>query len=57
MEKTVKVVMFIEIRINLFFILFIINCSICFYSIYFFINIYLFHNIQGSKLNIKKNSL
>lgn len=57
MVKNVKAVIFIELRIILFFISLIINCSICFYSIYLFINNFLFHNVQGSKLNIKKNSL
>lgn len=57
MVKNVKVVIPIEIRIELFFIFFIIHTFICFYSFYIFINTYLFHNIQGSKLNIKKNSL
>ena len=47
----------IELRVNLFFIFLIIYFSICFYSIYLFINVFIFHNIQGSKLNIKKNSL
>ena len=57
MLKIVKGGDVIELRINLFFIFFIIYFSICFYSIYFFVNSFVFHNIQGSKLNIKKNSL
>ena len=57
MVKNVKVVVFIELKIVLFFLLFIIHFSVCFYSVYIFINNFLFHNIQGSKLDIKKNSL
>lgn len=57
MVKNVKVVILIEFRVELFFIFFIIHTFICFYSFYIFVNTYLFHNIQGSKLNIKKNSL
>jgi len=39
--------------LDLFFITFIINLFITFYSIYLFFDIKLFHNKQGSKLNIK----
>lgn len=49
--------MLIDSLIILFFISFIINVSICFYSLYVFIDIKIFHNLQGSKLKIKKNSL
>lgn len=42
---------------NLFFIIFIINFFITFYSIYSLFEIYIFHNKQGLKLNIKKNNL
>lgn len=49
--------MCIDVLLVLFFIFFILNVSICFYSIYLFFDIKIFHNLQGSKLNIKKNSL
>jgi len=42
--------------IDLFFIILIINSFITFYSIYLFFDIKIFHNKQGSKLNIKINS-
>ena len=57
MVKKVKGGDVIDILLTLFFISFIFNLFICFYSIYSFINIKCFHNLQGSKLNIKKNSL
>lgn len=40
--------------INIFFIIYIINLFITLYSIYTFFEIHLFHNLQGSKLNLKK---
>ena len=45
------------ILIHAFFISFIINLFIVFYSIYSFIDILLFHNLQGFKLKIKSDSL
>lgn len=48
--------MFIDILINVFFITFILNIFIVFYSIYTFFDIKIFHNLQGSKLNIKKRN-
>lgn len=48
--------MYINHLTNLFFIFFIINFFITFYSIYTFFEIYIFHNKQGLKLNIKKNN-
>lgn len=39
--------------LDLFFILFIINIFISFYSIYTFIDIKILHNKQGSKLKLK----
>lgn len=48
--------MFIDTLINVFFITFIINVLIVFYSIYTFFDIKIFHNLQGSKLNIKKRN-
>ena len=47
--------MHIDVLLNLFFIIFIINFFITFYSLYSFFEIYIFHKKQGSKLNIKKN--
>lgn len=47
----------IQNLIHLFFITFIINNFIIFYSIYTFFDIFIFHNLQGSKLNIKKENL
>ena len=47
----------IKILINLFFITFIINFFITFYSIYNFINLNIFQKKQGTKLNIKLNEL
>jgi hypothetical protein len=49
--------MFIDTLLNIFFIIFIINFFITFYSLYTFFEIYIFHNLQGSKLNIKKNDI
>lgn len=40
--------------INYFFITYIINLFITIYSIYSFFDIKIFHNMQGSKLNLKK---
>lgn len=40
--------------VNLFFITYIINLLITLYSFYTFFDIYLFHNLQGSKLILKK---
>lgn len=48
--------MFINTLINAFFIILIINFFITFYSIYTFFDIYFFHNRQGLKLSIKKDS-
>lgn len=47
-------VMYINNLINIFFILFIINFFITFYSIYTFFEVYIFHNLQGYKLNKKQ---
>ena len=47
----------IKILINLFFITFIINFFITFYSIYNFINLNIFQKKQGTKLNIKLNEI
>lgn len=44
------------ILIHFFFFSFIINLFIVFYSIYSLIDIFVFHNIQGFRLKIKKNS-
>ena len=43
--------------INFFFITFIINLFITFYSIYIFLDFEIFQNKQGLKLNIKKDAL
>ena len=45
------------ILIHTFFISFIIYVFITFYSIYSFIDIVVFHNLQGFKLEYKKNLL
>lgn len=45
----------INTLLNIFFIIYIINIFITLYSIYTFFEIHLFHNLQGSKLNIKKH--
>lgn len=42
--------------IDIFLISFIINIFIVFYSLYNLFENKLFHKLQGSKLNIKKNS-
>ena len=55
MVKNVKGV--VIILIHIFFISFIINLFISFYAIYSFIEILIFHNLQGFKLKIKKNTL
>ena len=47
--------MSINTLLIIFFTLFIINFFITFYSIYTFFEIYVFHNLQGSKLNIKNH--
>lgn len=39
---------------NIFFIIYIISFLITLYSIYTFLDIKLFHNLQGSKLTIKQ---
>jgi hypothetical protein len=54
MEKIGKVVCNFIIYIHIFFISFIINLFIIFYSIYSMLDLFLFHNKQGSKLKIKK---
>jgi hypothetical protein len=43
--------------INIFFIVYIINLLITLYSIYTFFDNYLFYNLQGSKLKLKKHLL
>jgi hypothetical protein len=43
-----------HIQTHLFFILFIINLFITFYSIYTFFEVYMFQNLQGYKLNKKQ---
>ena len=50
-----KVVINIIRLINIFFIIYIINILVTLYSIYTFFDIYLFHNLQGSKLKLKKH--
>lgn len=40
--------------IDIFFLLFIINFFITFYSIYTFFEVYVFQNLQGYKLNQKQ---
>ena len=52
-----KVVNDINNLINFFFITFIINLFITFYSIYIFLDFEIFQNKQGLKLNIKKDAL
>lgn len=47
----------IKISIDFFFITFIINFFITFYSIYNFINLNIFQKKQGTKLNMKLNEL
>ena len=48
---------FISKLIDFFFISLIINLFITFYSIYTFFEIIFFHNLQGSKLKIKKENI
>ena len=48
-----KEMMNIDTLINIFFIISFITFFITFYSIYSFFEIYFFHHMQGSKLNIK----
>lgn len=55
--KNCKVVILILNLINLFFITFIINLFITLYSFYTFFEIKIMHNLQGSKLKIKQNSI
>lgn len=50
----VRSVMFISNLITLFFLLFIINFFITFYSIYTFFEVYVFQNLQGYKLKRKQ---
>ena len=45
------------ILIHIFFISFIINLFIVFYSLYSLIDIIVFHNNQGAILNMKQKSL
>lgn len=45
------------ILVHAFFISFIINLFIVFYSFYSLIDLLVFHNLQGFKLKIKKDSL
>lgn len=44
---------FISNLIHIFFIVYIINILITFYSIYTFFDLKVFHNSQGSKLQLK----
>ena len=48
---------FIHKLINFFFITFSINFFVSIYTIYNFFEIKIFHNEQGSKLQIKKDTL
>lgn len=48
---------FVIILIHLFFISFIINLFIVFYSIYSLIDLIVFHNNQGSILKVKRKIL
>lgn len=48
--------MYIDNLVNIFFILFIINFFITFYSIYTFFEVYLFQNLQGYKLHKKQKN-
>lgn len=43
--------------LNIFFIFYFINLLIFLYSIYTFFEIKFFHNLQGSKLELKKQLL
>ena len=44
------------IQTHMFFIFFIINLFITFYSIYTFFEVYMFQNLQGYKLNKKQKN-
>ena len=46
----------IDTLLNTFFIISFITFFITFYSIYSFFEIYFFHHMQGSKLNIKNKA-
>lgn len=48
---------FFIILTHLFFVSFIINIFIVFYSLYSLIDMIIFHNTQGSILNVKKKTL
>ena len=48
---------FFVILIHFFFISFIINLFIVFYSIYTLIDVLVFHHNQGSILKMKRNSI
>ena len=52
-----KVVKDINNLINFFFITFIINIFTMIYTIYNYLDLEIFQNKQGLKLNIKRNSL
>lgn len=56
MVKNGKEMLFI-ILIHTFFISFIINLFVVLYAIYSFFDIVIFHNLQGYRLKIKKDSL
>lgn len=56
MVKNGKKVRYITLT-HLFFISFIINLFIVFYSIYSLIDMVIFHNTQGSILNVKRKTL
>lgn len=45
------------ILVHAFFISFIINLFVVFYSVYSFVDIIIFHNLQGLKLKLKKDLL
>ena len=44
------------IQTHIFFLLYIINLFITFYSIYTFFEVYMFQNLQGYKLNKKQKT-
>ena len=52
MERGVTIIL-----IHIFFISFIINLFIVLYAIYSLVDIIIFHNLQGFRLKIKKDSL
>lgn len=52
MEGSVTIIL-----IHIFFISFIINLFVVFYSLYSIADIIIFHNLQGFRLKIKKKSL